>query len=162
MGLVLLGVGFLFMVGAVLQQGGDASVKTSMIWLVGAYFFHTIGELCLSPIGLSMVTKLAPLRLASLMMGAWFGFTALANYLAGFVGSFIGHGDEASQAANALSIFGGIAATAMISGVILFFLADRLVDWMHGAEGRAKKPDALEDEVAVTGHHEVIPEQRPS
>lgn len=161
-GLVLLGVGFLFMVGAVLQQGGDAAVKTSMIWLVGAYFFHTIGELCLSPIGLSMVTKLAPLRLASLMMGAWFGFTALANYLAGFIGSFIGHGDEASQAANALSIFGGLAATAMIAGVILFFLADRLVDWMHGAEGRIHKPTSVEDEVGVTGTHEVLPEHRPS
>ncbi|GAL30099.1 di-/tripeptide transporter [Vibrio variabilis] len=55
-------------VGAVLEQGGDTSVKTSMLWLVGAFFFHTLGELCLSPIGLSLVTKLAPLRLASLMM----------------------------------------------------------------------------------------------
>lgn len=73
-GLFFLAVGFLFMIGAVLQQGGDATVKTSMLWLVGAFFFHTLGELCLSPIGLSMVTKLAPLRLSSLMMGAWFGF----------------------------------------------------------------------------------------
>jgi POT family proton-dependent oligopeptide transporter len=156
-------VGFaLFMVGAVLQQGGDATVKTSMVWLVGAYFFHTIGELCLSPIGLSMVTKLAPLRLASLMMGAWFGFTALANYLAGFIGSFIGHGDEAEQVANAMSIFGGIAATAVIAGIVLFFLADRLVDWMHGAEGKLPRETALEDEVGVTGAHEVLPENRPS
>ena len=162
MGLVLLGVGFLFMVGAVLQQGGDATVKTSMVWLVGAYFFHTIGELCLSPIGLSMVTKLAPLRLASLMMGAWFGFTALANYLAGFIGSFIGHGDEAEQVANAMSIFGGIAATAIIAGVVLYFLADRLVDWMHGAEGKLPRQTALEDEVGVTGAHEALPENRPS
>ncbi|MEJ2513929.1 MAG: peptide MFS transporter [Gammaproteobacteria bacterium] len=162
MGLVLLGVGFLFMVGAVLQQGGDATVKTSMVWLVGAYFFHTMGELCLSPIGLSMVTKLAPLRLASLMMGAWFGFTALANYLAGFVGSFIGHGDQSEQVANAMSIFGGIAATAIIAGIVLFFMADKLVDWMHGAEGKLPKDNVLEDEVGVTAAHEAMPEQRPN
>ena len=133
--LVLLAVGFLFMVGAALQQGGDPSIKTSMVWLVGAYFFHTMGELCLSPIGLSMVTKLAPLRLASLMMGAWFGFVALANYAAGFIGSFIGHGDTASQVDNALAIFGGIAITAAFSGLVLFLLSNKLIDWMHGAEG---------------------------
>ena len=63
-----LALGFLCMVGAVMEQGGDTTVKTSMLWLVGAFFFHTLGELCLSPIGLSLVTKLAPLRLASLML----------------------------------------------------------------------------------------------
>jgi POT family proton-dependent oligopeptide transporter len=160
MGLVLLGIGFLFMVGAVLEQGGDSSVKTSMIWLVGAYFFHTIGELCLSPIGLSMVTKLAPLRLASLMMGAWFGFIALANYLAGFIGSFIGHGDTASQVENAMAIFGGLAAAAILSGVLLWFLADRLVSWMHGAESRVNVDHTVGDQVVVTATHEAIPAER--
>ncbi len=85
-----LALGFLCMVGAVIEQGGDTTVKTSMLWLVGAFFFHTLGELCLSPIGLSLVTKLAPLRLASLMMGAWFGCNAIANYVAGYVGSHVG------------------------------------------------------------------------
>ncbi len=85
-----LALGFLCMVGAVVEQSGDTSVKTSMLWLVGAFFFHTLGELCLSPIGLSLVTKLAPLRLASLMMGAWFGCNAIANYVAGYVGSHVG------------------------------------------------------------------------
>ena len=159
MGLTLLGIGFLFMVGAVLEQGGDASVKTSMMWLVGAYFFHTMGELCLSPIGLSMVTKLAPLRLASLLMGAWFGFIALANYAAGFIGSLIGHGDTQSQVDNAMSIFGGLAAAAIIAGVVLWFLADKLVDWMHGAESKVNV-DHVEDEVAVTAAHEALPETR--
>ena len=158
MGLVLLGIGFLFMVGAVLQQGGDPSVKTSMIWLVGAYFFHTMGELCLSPIGLSMVTKLAPLRLASLMMGAWFGFTALANYAAGFIGSFIGHGDTASQVDNAMAIFGGIAITAAVSGLVLFLLSNKLIDWMHGAEGPSTHA-AVDDEIGVTGAHEAVAER---
>nr|WP_275931337.1 peptide MFS transporter [Aeromonas sp. 1HA1] len=134
MGLLFLAVGFLFMIGAVLQQGGDQAVKTSMFWLVGAYLFHTLGELCLSPIGLSMVTKLAPLRLASLMMGVWFGFNALANYIAGFVGSFVGE-------SGAIAIFGGIAIAAVISALILLAMANRLVYWMHGAEGPAKEPE---------------------
>ncbi|GAD79129.1 peptide MFS transporter [Vibrio ezurae] len=127
--LFFLSVGFLCMVGAVLQQGGDESVKTSMIWLVGAYFFHTLGELCISPIGLSMVTKLAPLRLASLMMGAWFGFNAIANYVAGLIGSHVGD-------FGAMAIFGGIAVAATISGIILLFMSNTLVHWMHGAESK--------------------------
>lgn len=153
-GLVLLAVGFLFMVGAALQQGGDVNTKTSMMWLVGAYFFHTMGELCLSPIGLSMVTKLAPLRLASLLMGIWFFFTGLANKVAGLVGSFIGHGNEDQQVANALSIFGGIAITATFSGIVLYLLSDKLIDWMHGAEGHADTTEqVLEEELEVTNQH---------
>lgn len=160
MGLALLGIGFLFMVGAVLEQGGDASVKTSMFWLVGAYFFHTMGELCLSPIGLSMVTKLAPLRLASLMMGAWYGFIAMANYLAGFIGSLIGHGDEQSQVENAMAIFGGLAAAAILAGLALYFLADWLVSWMHGAEERINLDHTVDDQVVVTATHEALPDTR--
>lgn len=126
--LFFLAIGFLCMVGAVLEQGGDTTVKTSMLWLVGAFFFHTLGELCLSPIGLSMVTKLAPLRLASLMMGAWFGFNAIANYVAGLVGSQVGE-------LGAMQIFSGIAVAAAVSGAILLLFANKLVSWMHGAEG---------------------------
>ncbi|MGL4250206.1 MAG: peptide MFS transporter [Aeromonas sp.] len=137
MGLLFLAIGFLFMVGAVLQQDGDNTVKASMLWLVGAYLFHTLGELCISPIGLSMVTKLAPLRLASLMMGAWMGFMAIANYAAGFIGSIVGEEGP-------IAIFGGIALTAVLSALILLTMANRLVYWMHGAEGPAKKPKARE------------------
>ena len=122
-----LAIGFGCMIGAALEQGGDMTVKTSMLWLIGAYFFHTIGELCLSPIGLSMVTKLAPLRLASLMMGAWFGANAIANYIAGEIGSRIGE-------AGPLAIFSGIAITAVIAGVLLLLLSNTLINWMHGAE----------------------------
>jgi proton-dependent oligopeptide transporter, POT family len=130
MGLFFLAIGFVFMMGAVMQQGGDVTVKTSMLWLVGAYFFHTLGELCLSPIGLSMVTKLAPLRLASLMMGAWFGFNAVANYVAGIIGSLMGESGP-------MAIFSGIAIAATIAGVLLLLCSNQLVRWMHGAEGKA-------------------------
>lgn len=130
--LLFLAIGFLFMIGATMQQGGDINVKTSMMWLIMAYFFHTLGELCLSPIGLSMVTKLAPLRLASVMMGIWFFFTGMANYVAGYIGSFIGEGADSVN--NAMYIFSGIAITATFSALILYLISDRLVYWMHGAE----------------------------
>ncbi|WP_354625803.1 peptide MFS transporter [Psychromonas sp. MME2] len=158
LGLILLGVGFLFMIGAVVQMNGDHNAKSSMLWLVGAYFFHTMGELCLSPIGLSMVTKLAPLRIASLMMGAWFLFIAIANKVAGVVGALIGHSDAVEdQLANAMSIFAGIAITAAVSGIILYFISDKLVDWMHGAETKHdKQKDALAEEMEVTAEHDAM------
>lgn len=137
--LFFLALGFLCMVGAVMEQGGDTGVKTSMLWLVGAFFFHTLGELCLSPIGLSLVTKLAPLRLASLMMGAWFGFNAIANYVAGLIGSHVGE-------LGALSIFGGIAIAATISGVILLMFSNTLVGWMHGAESFVSQAEQIEQQ----------------
>ncbi len=130
-----LALGFACMIGAALEQNGDVTVKTSMMWLVGAYFFHTIGELCLSPIGLSMVTKLAPLRLASLMMGAWFGANAIANYIAGVVGASIGE-------AGPLAIFSGIAITAVIAGALLLLFSNKLISWMHGAEGAVDNDDS--------------------
>jgi POT family proton-dependent oligopeptide transporter len=80
-GLVLLGVGFLFLVwgGRFVDQGQ----KVSPFFLTAAYAFHTWGELCLSPVGLSYVTKIAPVRLASLLMGVWFLANAAANKLGG-------------------------------------------------------------------------------
>ncbi|MBU2895739.1 peptide MFS transporter [Vibrio hepatarius] len=137
-----LALGFLCMIGAVMQQDGDTSVKTSMLWLVGAFFFHTLGELCLSPIGLSLVTKLAPLRLASLMMGAWFGCTAIANYVAGYVGSHVGE-------LGAMAIFSGIAVTAIISGVILLLFSNTLVRWMHGAEAPTSNAEQVEEQQSL-------------
>ncbi|PFG46048.1 POT family proton-dependent oligopeptide transporter [Vibrio sp. ES.051] len=139
MALFFLAIGFLCMVGAVLEQGGDTAAKTSMFWLVGAFFFHTLGELCLSPIGLSLVTKLAPLRLASLMMGAWFGCNAIANYVAGYVGSHVGE-------LGALAIFSGIAVSATVSGVILLLFSNTLVGWMHGAENTNSTAEQLEEQ----------------
>ncbi|MBE0369144.1 peptide MFS transporter [Pseudoalteromonas sp. MMG013] len=132
--LVFLALGFLTMMLALITEGsGEGSLQISMMWLVLFYLFHTLGELCLSPIGLSMVSKLAPLRLASLLMGIWFLCTAIANKIAGFVGSFLGEGQEAMN--NAMGIFIGLGATALLSAAAMYLLSDRLVDWMHGAEG---------------------------
>ncbi|EGU39872.1 hypothetical protein VII00023_14161 [Vibrio ichthyoenteri ATCC 700023] len=141
MAMFFLALGFLCMMGAVMEQGGDTTVKTSMLWLVGAFFFHTLGELCLSPIGLSLVTKLAPLRLASLMMGAWFGCNAIANYVAGYVGSHVGE-------LGALAIFSGIAVTATISGIVLLLFSNTLIRWMHGAESPISTEQQIEEQQA--------------
>jgi POT family proton-dependent oligopeptide transporter len=85
-GLTFVGLGFLFMV--IGGSRADAGVKVSPFWLVAAYTLHTWGELCLSPVGLSYVTKVAPVRFASLLMGVWFLANAAANKLAGFVAGF--------------------------------------------------------------------------
>jgi len=84
-GLFFLGVGFLFMVAG--GKIADTGVKVSALWLIAAYAFHTFGELSLSPVGLSYVTKVAPLRFASLLMGVWFLANAAANKLGGYLAS---------------------------------------------------------------------------
>jgi POT family proton-dependent oligopeptide transporter len=125
MGLLLTAVGFVFMVGAVFDQ--EAHGKASMIWLVLAYLFHTMGELCISPVGLSFVTKLSPLRLASVMMGVWFLINFVANFLAGQVGAL-------AESLGDLTIFGGIGIVLVAFALVLWTISGRLVMWMHGAE----------------------------
>ncbi len=85
-GLFLLAIGYLVIAFGV--KGIEPSTKVGMIWLVSLYMIHTFGELCLSPIGLSMVNKLAPVKFASLLMGVWFLSTASANKFAGTLSSF--------------------------------------------------------------------------
>jgi POT family proton-dependent oligopeptide transporter len=86
-GLALVAIGYVVIAFAV--KGLGAGEKVSMWWLFGLYVIHTMGELCLSPIGLSMVSKLAPLRLSSLMMGTWFLANAAANKFAGTLSALI-------------------------------------------------------------------------
>ncbi|MBV8464535.1 MAG: peptide MFS transporter [Burkholderiales bacterium] len=138
-GLLLTALGFVFMIGAVFDQ--QAHGKASMMWLVLAYLFHTMGELCISPVGLSMVTKLSPPRLASLMMGIWFLINFFANYLAGLIGSF-------AEKLGELNIFGGITIVLAVFAVGLWTISGKLVDWMHGAE----TVKALEPAPQLTEH----------
>jgi POT family proton-dependent oligopeptide transporter len=85
-GLMLLALGYLVIALGV--KGIDPSTKVSMMWLLSLYLIHTYGELCLSPIGLSMVNKLAPVKFASLLMGVWFLSTAAANKFAGTLSAY--------------------------------------------------------------------------
>ena len=158
--MLFLALGFFVMFWATMVQGGDVTVKVSMLFLVFAYLFHTLGELCLSPIGLSLVTKLAPLKFTSLLMGIWFFFTALSNFLAAFIGSFVGEGEEMVN--NAANIFMGVGIGALITGFIIYLSAGKLVKWMHGAEGEASHTleAKLEEELEVTATHEAMPSSR--
>ena len=85
--LLLLGVGYLFMVFA--ARLNASGVKVSMFWLTATYFFHTVGELCISPTGLSFVTKIAPVRFVALLMGCWYIANFMANLGSGIVASHV-------------------------------------------------------------------------
>ncbi len=147
LGLAQVALGFVCLVIAVFEMQRSGDMKSSMIWLVLAYFFHTTGELCISPVGLSMVTKLAPLRLGSLMMGVWFLVNFVGNTLAGYIGAFTENmGEYAWMAglasdfgvrqehAGLLGVFGGLAVVLLLFSVILWAISGRIVGWMHGAE----------------------------
>ncbi len=85
-GLLLVGLGFAVLVGG--ARNAEAGAQVSPLWLLAVYFLHTTGELCLSPVGLSSMTKLAPARVVSLMMGVWFLGSSVGNYLGGWTSSF--------------------------------------------------------------------------
>jgi len=128
LGLVLMGLGFLFLVGAVLERGGDSAdvaIKASMAWMIIAYLFHTWGELCLSPVGLSVFTKLAPAQFGSLLMGVWFLSSFLAHVLGGYVAAYV-------ETAGAYAVFLGIAAAAIGLGVVALLFTPLLRRMMHG------------------------------
>jgi POT family proton-dependent oligopeptide transporter len=109
-GLIFLGLGFAVLaVGATLSQSG---VEVSPMWLVVTYALHTIGELCLSPVGLSAMTKLAPYRIVSLMMGMWFLATSVGNYMGGF---FV----KLYASMELPTLFGAIATFAVAMGLLL-------------------------------------------
>jgi len=111
----------------------EAAGKAGMLWMVGAYLLQTVGELMLSPVGLSMVTKLAPPRYASALMGVWFLSNAAGNKLAGSIGALAeGQGDA--------TVFFGIAVGSTVAGVILFALAPLLHRMTHGAEDVSPLP----------------------
>ncbi len=123
MGLVLLGAGFGVMTWATyLAQSG---VKVSPLWLVLTYLLHTCGELSLSPVGLSMVTKLAPPRMVGQMMGIWFMATSLGNLMAGLVAGYY-------EALPLPTLFGAVAATTIGAGILLIFLVPLLRRLMSG------------------------------
>jgi POT family proton-dependent oligopeptide transporter len=128
MGMVILGLGFFFMLGAVAERGGDVqdtAIKASLIWLVLTYLMHTIGELCISPVGLSVVTKLSPPKLASLLMGVWLLSSFFANIVGGYLASYV-------EALGAGNIFLYVALFVMVCGVLLMLLNKKLVKLMNG------------------------------
>jgi len=111
LGLILLSCGFFL-----ITYGNNTSVSSiSLWWLVGVYFLHTMGELCLSPIGLSMVTKVSPKKIASLMMGFWFLSSAIANYSAGKLPIIL--------QSNNIDLFTFLTIMSFMAGILLIAIA---------------------------------------
>ena len=137
LGLIVLGIGFWFMLIAGFQRGAmwegglnivdntDVTIKASMIWMILTYFLHTIGELSLSPVGLSIVTKLSPARFASLFMGVWIMAAAFANMLAGLISSYV-------VELGASTVFASISIFVMVLGILMVSLNKMIERMMHG------------------------------
>lgn len=129
-GLILLGLGFgVLSIGSMGIQAGASAASVSMMYLILAYLLHTLGELALSPVGLSYVSKLAPEKLVGLMFGVWFGATALANYIAGWTGSYI---DKISEEIGLSGFFLIFTAIPVFAGLILVLMNKFMLKKMHG------------------------------
>ena len=121
-GLVILGLGFVVM--QVAQQRADLLGIVGPLWLLGVYVIHTIGELCISPVGLSMITRVAPEKMVGLMMGVWFGSFGVANYLAGRLESLL--------RGSGMPLYQFLATNAIGAGIVLLLMVPLLKRWMHG------------------------------
>ena len=137
LGLFLLSLGFAVLVFG--SKIADTGVKVSPLWLVGAYVLHTFGELSLSPIGLSMVTKLSPVKLSSILMGIWFGSNAAANWLAGQLSTFYPEPGKTTSLlgysiTNLSDFFFIFVVMGLAASIILFSLNKLLSKMMHGIE----------------------------
>ncbi|TXI22893.1 MAG: MFS transporter [Roseateles sp.] len=129
-GLVLLGLGFAALsIGSAGIPAGAKTAQVSMIFLCLAYLLHTMGELCLSPVGLSYISKLAPARLLGLMFGVWFLNTAIANKIAGSTGAYI---DQISAQYSMSVFFLIFTAIPIGAGVVLMLLTPWMKKKMHG------------------------------
>jgi len=131
-GLILLGVGFL-----VLNLGKGAAVggMVAAIFVILMYLFHTLGELALSPVGLSMVTKLAPAKLVGFIMGFWFLSSAIAHQAGKHIANATAVDESMSVVDTmnkSLEVFTSLGFIAMGSGVLLFLLSPIITRWMHG------------------------------
>ncbi len=130
MGLILLGLGFgILAYGSLSIPLGAKTASVSMIFLILAYLLHTLGELCLSPVGLSYVSKLAPAKLVGLMFGVWFVANFISNTLAGITGSFI---DPIVEEYGMTTFFLIFTLIPIGAGLIMFFLNKTLLKMMHG------------------------------
>ncbi|MBE8720422.1 peptide MFS transporter [Sphingobacterium pedocola] len=130
LGLILVGVGFLALsYGSMSIPQGAATASVSMVWLILAYFFHTTGELCVSPVGLSYMSKLSPKKFIGLIFGFWFLASAIANKLAGWSGGLI---DKITEMYSMSTFFVIIAALPISAALLLLLFSPVLKKMMHG------------------------------
>ncbi|WP_456275011.1 peptide MFS transporter [Bacillus sp. AK031] len=125
-GMILLGLGFMVLIPAVLQTGSDENnivVKANLMFIIFTYLLHTLGELFLSPVGLSLVSKVAPIKIASLMMGVWMAAIGVASLLAGQLASL-------TATLGYLEIFAVIGGVAIFLGIVLLLISRKLINMM--------------------------------
>ncbi|SUX46433.1 peptide MFS transporter [Chryseobacterium indoltheticum] len=131
-GMIILGLGFWFMLGAVAERNAkgdiaDIANKAGIMWLIMTYLLHTIGELCLSPVGLSVVTKLSPPKLASILMAVWMLSSSIANFIGGFLASIV-------ETLGAGQVFTYISGFVIVCGLLLLLLSKFISKMMHGVK----------------------------
>ncbi len=132
-GLIIMALGFGFMAAASSQY--EANGSSAMYWLILAYLFHTIGELCASPVSLSFITKLAPLKYASIIMGLYWAATGLGNKVAGLIGEY-------SQSLGEFETFLSVTVVWSLIGALVIVLLKPLKRLTHGAEDGEMKMEA--------------------
>ena len=126
----MLGLGFAILaLGAAGIPDGAKTASVSMFWLIAAYLFHTLGELCISPVGLSYVSKLAPLRLVGLMFGVFFVANFIANFAGGLTGSYI---EPIAEHIGLSGFFLIFAAVPIAAAVVLVIIKPWMTKMMHG------------------------------
>ena len=131
LGLTFLGLGFGFLAYGSMGIDTDSVVRVSMFWLIAAYLFHTLGELCISPVGLSYVSKLVPAAWIGIMFGVYYLFIGMGNKLAGSMGGMI----ETITAQYSLSTFFMIFTIVPVgAGLIMILLSPLMKKLMHGVK----------------------------
>jgi len=141
-GIMFVGLGFLALVYGMNNSNG---IKTGVIWIMIIYLLHTVGELCLSPVGLSSVTKLAPQRIVGLMMGMWFFASAAGTFVAGLIAKATAsdgmdeiqeNGEEIlfsiNQKAAFVDVYTNVGLIALAVGIVLALASPLLKKGMHG------------------------------
>lgn len=125
LGMLLVGLGFLLILPAARYVQAAEGVQVAATWLVGVYLFHTLGELCLSPVSLSMVTKLAPQKIVGSMMGFWFLSYAAGNFISGYIAGFF-------ESLPLVNLFGYVFLATFGSGILLLLFTRPLTRMMGG------------------------------
>ena len=137
-GIILVGLGFLALVYGMKSSEG---LQTGVLWIILIYLLHTLGELCLSPVGLSSVTKLSPQRIVGFMMGMWFFASAAGNYVAGLIAKATasessGNSSEIFdivQKQSFMDVYTDVGLMAIGCGILLAVITPILKKLMHGA-----------------------------
>ncbi|QCI80564.1 peptide MFS transporter [Hankyongella ginsenosidimutans] len=138
-GLILVGAGYLVVVLG--SQFADSQFRVALIWVALLYLLHSVGELCLSPVGLSMITKLSMAKVVGLMMGTWFLGISMAQYVGGIITQFASVETVGGAVTNPkvaletyVGVFQTIGSTAVIFGVLLLLVSPLIKRIMHGVQ----------------------------